>query len=58
MNDIDKIRSILNIIFMIGAVASMILYFVLGDDKSWFYYIAGASIFFKMMEFILRFILR
>lgn len=58
MDNIDKIRNILNIIFMIGAVASFILYFALGDDKSWFFYVAGASIFVKMIEFVLRFILR
>lgn len=58
MNNIDKIRNILNILFMIGAVASIILYFSLGDDKSIFFYVCGASLFLKMMEFILRFLLR
>jgi hypothetical protein len=58
MNNIDKIRNILNILFMIGAVASIILYFSLGDDKSIFFYVCGASLFLKMMEFVLRFLLR
>lgn len=59
MNNIDKIRNVLNILFMIGAVASIILYFSLGDDKSIFFYVCGASfLFLKMMEFVLRFLLR
>ena len=58
MDSIDKIRVILNVLFMIGAVASFILYFALGDDKSVFFYVCAASIFVKMMEFVLRFFLR
>lgn len=58
MNDIDKIRNILNAIFMVGALASFILYWVIGPDKTVFYYVAGASMFFKMVEFALRFLLR
>ena len=58
MDSIDKIRAILNVLFMIGAVASFILYFALGDDKSVFFYVCAASIFVKMMEFVLRFFLR
>ncbi len=58
MNNIDKIRNILNILFMIGALASIILYFSLGEDKSIFFYVCGASLFLKMMEFVLRFLLR
>lgn len=58
MNNIDKIRNILNILFMIGALASIILYFSLGEDKSIFFYVCGASLFLKMMEFVFRFLLR
>ena len=58
MNNIDKIRNVLNILFMIGAVASIILYFSLGDDNSIFFYVCGASLFLKMREFVLRFLLR
>ncbi|WP_204352739.1 hypothetical protein [Bacteroides ilei] len=56
--DIDRIRAVLNVIFMIGAVASFILYFALGDDKTIFFYVCGASLFVKMMEFVFRFFLR
>ncbi len=58
MDNIDRIRVVLNVIFMIGAVASFILYFALGDDKTIFFYVCGASLFIKMMEFVFRFFLR
>ncbi len=58
MDSIDKIRTILNILFMIGAFASFILYFSLGDDKSIFFYVCGTSLFLKMMEFVFRYFLR
>ena len=55
MGNIDQIRTVLNVI---GAVASFILYFSLGDDKTIFFYVCGASLFVKMMEFVFRFFLR
>lgn len=54
----DRIRAILNVLFMIGAIASFILYFSLGEDKTVFFYVCGISLFLKMMEFIFRFFLR
>ncbi|MDY3268423.1 MAG: hypothetical protein SOX26_13190 [Phocaeicola sp.] len=53
----DRIRAILNILFMIGALASVILYFCLGEDKTIFFYVCGVSLFLKMMEFVFRFLL-
>ena len=47
--DNDKIRNILNILFMIGALASVIIYV--------FFYVCGASLFLKMVEFVFRFLL-
>ena len=43
MNNIDRIRTILNVIFMIGALASVILYFTQTDDKTLFFYVCGGS---------------
>ena len=43
---------------MIGALISFILYFALGEDKTVFFYVCGASLFLKMMEFVFRFFLR
>ena len=46
----DKIRNVLNILFMILALASIITYFVLGnEDFEMFIYVCGAAIFVKLM---------
>ena len=49
MDQIDRIRTVLNVLFMIGAFISVILYFTVG---------CGASLFLKMMEFVFRFFIR
>ena len=51
----DKIRNVLNILFMILAVAAIITYFVAKDDFKMFIYVCGAAIFDKLMEFFIRF---
>lgn len=51
----DKIRSVLNILFLILALASIIIYFVARDDFKLFIYVCGAAIFVKIMEFFIRF---
>ena len=56
--DTDRIRAVLNVLFMIGALISFILYFALGEDKTVFFYVCGASLFLKMMEFVFRLFLR
>lgn len=56
--DTDRIRAVLNVLFMIGALISFILYFALGEDKTVIFYVCGASLFLKMMEFVFRFFLR
>ena len=52
----DKIRNVLNILFMILALAAIIIYFVIGtEDFKVFIYVCGAAIFVKLMEFFIRF---
>ena len=51
----DKIRNVLNILFMILAVAAIITYFVAKDDFKMFIYVCGAAIIVKLMEFFIRF---
>ena len=47
----DKIRNVLNILFMILALAAIIVYFVVGkEDFKMFIYVCGAAIFVKLME--------
>ncbi|KAA6352254.1 hypothetical protein EZS27_000436 [termite gut metagenome] len=55
MKTLDKIRNILNIIFLIGSFTAIIIYFVKGEDKTLFLYVCGGAIFFKLIEFTLRF---
>ena len=51
----DKIRNVLNILFLILALASIIVYIVARDDFKLFIYVCGAVIFVKLMEFFIRF---
>ncbi len=54
--DTNKLRNILNILFLILAVAAVITYFVIGkEDFTTFLYVCGAAIFVKVMEFFIRF---
>ena len=50
----DTIRSILNIVFIVLAIASVITYFVV-EDFTTFIYVCGAAIFCKLCESFLRF---
>ncbi|MBR4047964.1 MAG: hypothetical protein IKK07_05860 [Bacteroides sp.] len=50
----DKIRGVLNLVFMILAVASVIVYFACDDHKV-FMYTCGIAICIKIMEFFIRF---
>lgn len=51
----DKLRNILNILFMIGALAAVIIYFAFPEDRHLFLYVSGGAIFLKLMEFFIRF---
>jgi hypothetical protein len=50
----DKIRNILNILFLAGALVAVIVYFT-ADDKKIFLYVSCGAIFFKLIEFFIRF---
>lgn len=53
--DSYKIRTVLNTLFLILAVASIVTYFVAKDDFTLFIYVCGAAIFIKLMEYFIRF---
>lgn len=53
MRTIDKIRFILNALFLIATVVTIILW--VADSRS-FFYVGIAALTFKVFEFILRFI--
>lgn len=50
----DKIRTFLNILFLILAVVSVALYFMADDFKT-FIYVCSAAIFCKVLEKIIKF---
>lgn len=51
----DKIRGVLNTLFLLLALASIIVYFAAKDDFKLFIYVCGAAIFVKLIEFFIRF---
>lgn len=53
--DTYRIRTILNIVFLIGAATSVICYYAV-EDYHVFLYVCLASIFVKLVEFLLRFL--
>ena len=53
--DIDKIRNILNLFFMLLALLAVIFYFTMTQDQRFFLYTCGAAIVTKMAESFMRF---
>lgn len=52
----DKIRNILNILFLILALAAFVTYFAVGKENfKTFLYVCAAALFVKLMEFYIRF---
>ncbi len=52
---VDVARRWLNTLFMIGFVATIIVYFVFPEQKTLFFAIGFGSILLKLIEFYLRF---
>lgn len=53
-NLITNTRTILNILFMIGALTAIVLYFIPKVNGVIVFYICSASLFLKMVELVLR----
>ena len=52
----DKIRNVLNILLILLAIATVIVYFTIGkEDFKIFIYVCSAAFFVKLMEFFIRF---
>lgn len=54
-DSIVKARKALNWAFMIGFLATIVIYFVLPEQKSLFFSLGFGSILLKLIEFYLRF---
>lgn len=48
-------RKVLNIVFMIGFVAAIVIYFAFPDQKVLFFSVGFGSLLLKVIEFYLRF---
>ena len=55
MRTVNKIRYILNLLFLIGTAVTFIL-FIVNSDGYGFKIAGGTAMTFKIMEFILRFV--
>lgn len=53
---IDKVRKVLNVLFMLGFLAAVIIYFVMPADRALFFYVGFGAMFLKIVEFLLRFL--
>lgn len=53
---VEKVRSILNVIFLLCAVVGLILYFAWPDNRLAGQAVIGAGMGFKIIEFFLRFL--
>lgn len=54
---IRQVRNVLNILFMIGFVAAILIYFLLPDQRPLFFSVGFGAVALKVVEFILRFML-
>ena len=56
-NQLQLWRRILNTLFLIGAAATVIVFFVIPENKPLFYSLGFGSMAVKIIEFIIRFVL-
>jgi hypothetical protein len=54
MLNLDKIRLILNILFMIGTLCTIIIYFAIEDNRTVMFVVCSFTIFVKFIEYALR----
>lgn len=51
-----KARSVLNILFMLGFLAAVIIYFAMPEQKALFFTVGFGALLLKLIEFALRFL--
>ena len=52
---IRQVRNVLNIVFMLGFVAAILIYFILPEQRTLFFCVGFGAVALKVVEFILRF---
>lgn len=53
---VQKARSVLNILFMLGFLAAVIIYFAMPEQKALFFTVGFGALLLKLIEFALRFL--
>ena len=53
---VQKARSVLNILFMLGFLAAVIIYFAMPEQKALFFTVGFSALLLKLIEFALRFL--
>ena len=53
---VERIRHILNIVFMVRFVAAILIYFLLPDNRALFFGVGFGAMILKIIEFLLRFL--
>jgi hypothetical protein len=53
---IDKVRAVLNVVFMIGFAAAVLIYFLFPEQKTLFFSVGFGALILKIIEFVLRFL--
>lgn len=54
-NRIATVRKILNVVFMIGFVAAVVIYFAMPEQRTLFFCVGFGAMIIKIIEFFLRF---
>lgn len=54
---VERMRRILNAVFMIGFVACVIIYFAFPENKVLFFSVGFGAMIIKIIEFVIRFML-
>lgn len=52
---IRQVRNVLNVVFMLGFVAAIVIYFLLPEQRTLFFCVGFGAVALKVVEFILRF---
>lgn len=54
--DVVKVRRVLNVVFMVGALATFLIYFLFPEQKTLFVGVGVGAMILKIIEFGLRFL--
>lgn len=53
--DFRQTYSLITVLFLLLAIAAMVVFFVMPEDRTWFYTLAGIAIVIRIGQYIARF---